>query len=265
MPRLLVAIRGDRRQVDLARLVGLTQAKLSRLEKGEGPPLHTEAAAAYATAAGATPQQAARLVELAAASTAVHQVRRAVTLRNANVIQARIRDYVTAARYVWSWTPTAIPGVLQTRAWTEAMLAGDDDGSDPGPDWWAPWEQRIALLDDPGRSWRFLLTEGGLRWVVGSRAVQSAVVEHIAGLSLCEHVEVGVIDQVSPKKMVAPETFHLYGERAAELDGTLGPAFVENAADLSMLHGMFERLWAHAHHGDDARALLSRIARAVRR
>ena len=121
------------------------------------------------------------------------------------------------------------------------------------------------MVDDPGRSWRFLLTEGGLRWVVGSRAVQSAVVEHIAGLSLREHVEVGVIDQVSPKKMVAPETFHLYGERAAELDGTLGPAFVENAADLSMLHGMFERLWAHAHHGDDARALLGRIARAVRR
>ena len=265
MPRLLVTIRGDRRQVDLARLVGLTQAKLSRLEKGAGPPLSPEAAAAFAVAADATPEQAARLVELAEAGTAVHQVRRAVTLRNAHVIQACIRDYVAAADHVWSWAPTGVPGVLQTRAWTEAMLAGDDDGTDPGPDWWAPREQRIALLDDPSRSWRFLLTEGGLRWVVGSRTVQAAVVEHIAEVSTHAHVEVGVVDQSSPKPLAAPETFHLYGERAAELNGTLGPAFVEDAADLAVLRGLFERLWAQAHRGDDARAALTRIARAVRR
>lgn len=265
MPRLLITIRGNRRQVDFARLVGLTQAKLSRLEKGEGPPLNPQAAAAYAAAAGATPEQAARLVELAEASTATHQMRRAVVLRNAHVTQSRIRDHIAAAGYVWSWTPTAVPGVLQTRAWTEAMLAGDDDGGDPGPDWWAPREQRIAMLDDTARSWRFLLYEGGLRWLIGSRAVQAAVVDHIADVSTREHVEVGVIDQASPKRLVAPETFHIYGERAAELDGTLGPAFVEDAGDLASLRGLFEQLWAHAYQGDDARALLARIARAIRR
>lgn len=265
MPRLLVTIRGNRRQIDFAPLVGLTQAKLSRLEKGDGPPLDPEAAAGYATAAGATPEQAARLVELAEAATATHQVRRAVVLRNAHVTQGRIRDYIATAGYVWSWTPTAVPGVLQTRAWTEAMLTSDDDGSDPGADWWVPREQRIALLDDAARSWRFLLYEGGLRWMVGSRAVQAAVVERIADLSMREHVEVGVIDQAGPKRLVAPETFHIYGERAAELAGTLGPAFVEDAADLASLHATFEQLWTHAHHGDAARALLARIARAVRR
>lgn len=265
MPRLLVAIRGDRRQVDLARLVGLTQAKLSRLEKGEGPPLDPQAAAAFAVAAGATPEQAARLVELAEVGTAVHQTRRAVTLRNANVIQARIRDYMTAASYFWSWSPNGIPGVLQTRAWTEAMLAGDDDGSDPGPEWWARREERIALLDDPARSWRFLLYEGALRWIVKSRAVQSALVEHIAEVSTRAHVDVAVIDQASPKPLVATGTFQIYGDRAAEVNGTLGPAYVEDTADLTVLRGMFEKLWAHAHQGDDARALLARIARAIRR
>jgi hypothetical protein len=188
-----------------------------------------------------------------------------VVLRNAHVTQGRIRDYITAARYVWSWTPTAVPGVLQSRAWTEAMLAGDDDASDPGPGWWTPREQRIALLDDTARSWRFLLYEGGLRWIVGSRAVQAAVVDHIAEISERENVEVGVIDLTSPKRRVAPETFHVYGDRAAELDGTLGPAFVEDAADLASLRGRFAQLWGEAHQGDDARALLARIARAVRR
>lgn len=265
MPRLLVAVRGDRRQVDLARLLGLTQAKLSRLEKGEGPPLGPEAAAAYAAAAGATPEQAARLVELAEFSTATHQTRRAVVLRNAHVIQGRIRDYIAAAPYVWTWSPNGIPGDLQTRAWTEAMLAGDDDGTDPGPEWWARREEQKALLEDSARSWRILLYEGALRWIVDSRAVQAALVEHIAEIGTRAHVEIGVIDQTSPKPLVATGTFHIYGERAAEVDGTLGPAYVEDPADLDVLRGIFERLWAQAHHGDDARALLARIARAIRR
>ncbi|MGH3615688.1 MAG: hypothetical protein ACRDRK_24455 [Pseudonocardia sp.] len=66
-------------------------------------------------------------------------------------------------------------------------------------------------------------------------------------------------------RLVAPETFHIYGEPAAELDGTLGPAFVEDPTGLASLHATFERLWAHAHHGDAARALPARTARAVRR
>lgn len=265
MPRLLIAIRGDRRQVDLARLVGLTQAKVSRLEKGEGPPLDPAAAAAYAAAAGATPEQSGRLVELAETSAVTHYQRRAVVLRNAHVIQGRIRDYMISAEYVWSWTPHGVLGVLQTRAWTEAMLAGDDDGSDPGPEWWARREEQTALLDDPARSWRFLLYEGALRWIVDSRSMQAALVEHIAEISTREHVEVGVIDQATPKPLIAPDTFQIYGDHAAEVNGTLGPAYVEDPADLAVLRGIFERLWAHAHRGDDARALLARIARAVRR
>lgn len=265
MPRLLVAIRGTRRQKDFVRLVGLSQSKLSRLEQGEGPPLDPAAAAAFAKAAGASAEQTARLVELAEVSTATHQVRRAVVLRNAHVTQARIRDYIADASEVHSWTPNAVPGELQTRAWTEAMLAGDDAGSYPGPDWWAPRDERIALLADPTRQWRFLLTEGGLRWIVGSRAVQADVVEHIADVSTLAHIEIGVIDQVSPKRLIAPDTFHIYGDRAAEVDGTLGPAFVEDPDDLAALRGIFERLWTHAHCGDAARTLLGRIGRAVRR
>lgn len=265
MSRLLVEIRGARRQADMARIVGVTQSKVSQLEIGKGPPLDPEAAATWAAAAGATKEQTARLIELAEVSTSTHHVRRAVVLRNAHVTQSRIRDYMAAARYVWSWTPNAIPGELQTRAWTEAMLAGDDDGTDPGPEWWAPREARIALLDDASRRWRFLVTEGGLRWIVGSRAVQAAVVEHIAEISTRDHIDVAVIDQGSPKPLVALDTFHIYGDRAAEADSALGPAFIEDADDIAALGGVYEQLWENARQGDDARALLGRIARAVRR
>ncbi len=131
MSRLLVALRGRRRQADILPLVGMTQAKISRLERGEGPPLEPAAAKAYAVALGATDKQTARLVELAEIKTAVHAVPRSVVLRNAHVVQARIRDYVRGSDVVRSWTTDAIPGALQTREWTEAVLAGDGEG-DPG-------------------------------------------------------------------------------------------------------------------------------------
>lgn len=264
MPRLLVAIRADRRQVDFARQVGLTQSKLSRLEKGEGPPLDPKAAAAYAAAAGATPKQTARLVELAELNTATHQLPRAVMLRNAHVVQARIRDYVRAAGYVWSWTSDAVPAVLQTREWTQAMLDGDGEG-DPGPEWWAARDEHVALLADTSRPWRLLLAEGALRWIVGSRSVQAALIGHIIELSRLDHVEVGVIDLATPKPFIASYGFHLYGAEAAEVASDLGAAFTTHADDLTYLRSRFEQLWTHAHHGDSAKALLRRIARGVQR
>jgi len=267
MSRLLVALRGRRRQADILPLVGMTQAKISRLERGEGPPLDPPAARAYAVALGATDEQMARLVELAEIKTAVHAVPRSVVLRNAHVVQARIRDYVRASDTVRSWTTDAIPGALQTREWTEAVLAGDGEG-DPGEEWWAPRREYLELLNDPRRRWYFLLSEGALRWMVGSRQVQAEQIRHIVELSERDHISIAVMDLATPKPFPAAFGFHLYGDSAAEVATELGASFVERADDLAYLMGRFELLWSHAvlgPDGADARALLVRIARTLGR
>ena len=264
MSRLLVALRGGRLQTEIAPLVGMNQAKVSRLERGQGPPLSPEEAGMYATALGGSEEQKARLVELAEVKTAVHSVPRAVVLRNQSVIQGRIRDYVRAADVIRSWTSDAIPAAVQTREWTEAMLAGEG-AADPGDDWWIARSEHIALLDDPERRWYILLAEGALRWIVGTRAVQAAQVRHIAELSQRDHVEIGILDLATPKPFVASYGFHIYGDRAAELGSELGPAFVEHHDDLAYLGARFDLLWSHASHGDDARSLLGRIARTLGR
>jgi hypothetical protein len=263
MARLLIAIRGDRRQVDAARIAGVSQAKVSRAERGHPPPLDPAEAQAYATALGAAPDQIARVVELARLKTEQHAVPRQVMLRNAHVIQERILGYVRSADVVRSWTTDAIPGALQTRAWTEAMLGGDGEG-DPGPAWWAAREAHVALLDDPTRRWHVLLAEGALRWIVGSTAVQAAQIRHIIDLSRRSHIDVGVIDLATPKPFIAAYGFLLYGA-AAEVATDLGASFTERADDLAFLRGRFDVLDGHAHHGDDARTLLERVARSLGR
>lgn len=71
LSRLLLELRGDRAQTEVGALVGLSQAKVSRAERGRFPMLPAEVEA-YAAALGATPEHLAHAVELATAKVAQH-------------------------------------------------------------------------------------------------------------------------------------------------------------------------------------------------
>jgi hypothetical protein len=264
MSRLLIGIRGARLQSEAAALAGVTQAKVSRAERGSGPPFSPAEAAAYADALGATPQQRARLVELAEVKTAAHVTTRSVLVRSAAAIQGRIRDLERNSTVLRSWVPDSIPGMLQSRAYTEAMVAAEGVG-DPGADWWAARNTRVALLDDPAREWREIISEAALRWVFCTRAAAAAEVEHIIELSHRPNVHVSIVDLATPKPFLTPRGFHLYDVHTAEVATDVGTAFIESPDDIAHFVRLFELLQTHALHGDEARKLLDRLARSLRR
>lgn len=264
MSRLLIAVRGPRLQSEAAELAGLTQVKVSRAERGSGPPFTAAEASAYADALGATAEQRARLVELAEVKTAAHVTTRSVLVRSAAAIQARIHDLEEGSTMLRSWVPDSIPGMLQSHAYTEAMIAGEGAG-DPGAEWWAARSARLALLDDSDREWHEIMSEAALRWVFGSRAATAAEVEHILELSHRSNIHVGIIDLATPKPFLMPRGFHLYGDTTAEVATDVGTAFVEAPDDVAHFVGLFELLHKHALHGDEARKLLNSIARSLRR
>lgn len=265
MSRLLVEIRGDRRQEEAAALAGITQIRVSRAERGQGAPFTPDEAEAYARALGVDDEQIiVRLVELAEARAAAHITSRQVLVRSAASIQARIRDLEAGSTLLRSWAPDGPPGALQTGSWTQAMLDGEGV-SDPGGDWWAARRARVALLDEPDRTWHVIVAESGLRWAVGSRQVAADQIEHLAALSARPNVRVGVIDQTSPKPMVMPRGFHLYDDRVAEVATVVGTAFPDEPGDLAYFAELFGRLDALAVYDDAAREVLERIARSVRR
>jgi hypothetical protein len=244
-------------------LAGITQPQVSRAEHSQGAPWTRDQAAAYAAALGATEVQTARLVELAAARSDSHITSRNVLVRSAAAIQARIRDLEAAAVELRSWVPDAVPGVLQTEAWTRAILDGDGEG-DPGPEWWEARRARVALLDDPGRVWLEVVSEAALRWVVGTRQIAADQVQHLIDLSTRPNVRLGVIDLGTPKSFPMPRGFHLYDRRTVEAATDIGTAFVDEPADVEHYWRLFDRVWGVAVFDDEARGLLARIARSVR-
>jgi hypothetical protein len=268
MSRLLIAVRGERLQAEVAALAGLTQVKVSRAERGSGPPFTPEEAAAYADALNTddhpvTAEQRARLIELAEVKTAAHVTTRSVLVRSAATIQGRIRDLEETSSVLRSWVPDSIPGILQSRAYTDAMIAAEGV-DDPGAEWWAARTARLALLDDPSREWHEIVSESALRWVFGSQAATTAEIEHLIELSNRPHIHLSVIDLATPKPFLMPRGFHLYDDTTVEVATDVGTAFVTAPDDITYFLGLFRTLDEHSVHGEDARDLLAQIARSLR-
>jgi Domain of unknown function (DUF5753)/Helix-turn-helix domain len=261
LSQLLITLRGDRSQMRAAAESGLSQAKISRAERGRFP-LAPDDADSYARALGATAQQRRRLVALAAARAAGHTTGRVALVRVAAAIQERIERLEGAATIVRGWQPDLVPGVLQTPEYTAALLAGDGEG-DPGPSWWAARRARVAAVAELGREWHVLMSEAAVRWTLGSRALMIAQVEQLIALSELPQVRLGVVELASPKPFPSPRAFHIYagaGRDTVCVATDVGTSFVDDPADVAHFAGQFARLDAIARYGDDARSVLARLA-----
>jgi transcriptional regulator with XRE-family HTH domain len=257
LSRLLAFIRGDRTQTEAAALSGLSQAKISRAERGRFP-LTPDEAGRYAERLGATIEQRDRLVELAAVRSAEHVSGRVALVRVAAAVQERIERYQRDATLIRAWQPNLVPGVLQTPEYTAALLAGDGEG-DPGPAWWTARRARTAMLTEPGRTWHVLVSEAALRWPLGSAETMHAQIEHLVATSELPGVRLGVLDLSTPKPFAPPAAFHMY-DRVVSVATEVGTSFLTEAADVEHFDHLFGRLDAAALHGDDARELLGRLA-----
>lgn len=257
LSRLLAFVRGDRTQMEAAALSGLSQAKISRAERGRFP-LSPDEAGQYAERLGATGEQRDRLVELATARSAEHVSGRVALVRVAAAVQERIERHQREATVIRAWQPNLVPGVLQTPEYTAALLAGDG-GGDPGPAWWTARRARTAMLTEPGRSWHLLVSEAALRWPLGSPATMRAQIEHLVAASELPTVRLGVLDLSTPKPFAPPAAFHMY-DRVVSVATEVGTSFLTDTPDVEHFDGLFTRLDYAAVHGDDARTLLARVA-----
>lgn len=260
MARLLVGLRGNRHQAEAAALVGLTQAKISRAERDLFP-LSPAEIDTYAAALGATDEDRTKLVALAEAE-AAHRAAasRTALVRVGAAIQRQILILVQSATAVRAWQERMVLGDLQTPAYTAAMLEGDGQG-DPGAAWWAARRARVAMLDDPGRTWHLLMSEAALRWGIGSPQVMTAQIDHLVEVSGWAHIRMGIVPLDKVHAIRPPSAFHLYenGAITAEVATPLGAAFPDKPVDVQALDEEFRRLAGLALYDDEGRKLLARI------
>jgi transcriptional regulator with XRE-family HTH domain len=243
-------------QVEAAKRARTSQNKVSRVENGKG--LLTEAeATALLTVYGVHADERRRIMTLVETAQAGHIDSRVILQRGAHHFQERVRQLDEQSRLVRSFAPTAVLGILQSRAYAQVVFTQ-----------WMPEEQaapsvasrmeRHRMLDNPDRRWVLLQTEGALRWNLGGSAVMVEQIERIAAVTKRTNVRLGVIPWQVPTRVLPLHGFHLYDRRAVVVGSRSGTAIMgeRDVPDYEALFGELEHL---AVFDGEAQTLLDRI------
>jgi len=250
-------------QTAVTRATSISQAQLSRIETGAATPT-AEQAAELAQVYGASPDERDQLI-VAAAAISTHFIDSRVILQKGNThnFQKRFRETEQRAKTIRSYQPALVFGVLQTRAYAQAVFASRggtvdaDDAAAAVNSRMTRWE----LLTDPTRQWHLVQHEAALRWIVRSPALMAEQLDRIAEATLLPNVKLGIIrlDTVAPDP--APSHgFHIYDDKSVTFGTETGVALLSDPTHVEYYGELFDELAGLAIYDDAVRELLANLA-----
>lgn len=247
------------RQDELWDLVGFNQNKMSRIENDQGLPTVAEAEALL-DVYKVHGRKRAQILKLVKDAETEHVDTRLILQGGAHHFQERLRALTAKSRLVRSFVPNAVLGYLQTPAYARVVMSQRMAPKDIERSVQKRMEQNQLTLDDSGRTWRMIQTEGGLRWNVGGTAVMAEQVEALVAATDNPNITLGFIPWRTPVDLLPLHSFHIYDRRAVIVGTWSGTAFVRSEPGIKQYEDLFDRLERFGVFGDEACAELRRIA-----
>ncbi|MFI1111624.1 MULTISPECIES: helix-turn-helix domain-containing protein [Streptomyces] len=169
------------------------------------------------------------------------------------------------------YDPQVVPGLLQTRPYAEALIAGALPETAPTDidkrvQVRLRRQERITSPEAPLRLWT-VLDEAALRRVVGDRAVMREQLEHLVEQSRLPHVTVQVIPfHLGAHPGLNGQYAILEFPDASDssvvyIEGVTSDLYLEKANDVHKYSVMYEHLRAQALNVDQSRQFISDIAK----
>lgn len=241
-------------------LTGFSQAKVSRLERGINIPTESDVDALLDAYQAPAPVRR-HLIGLARDIKAEH--RPVVLARNRSrpgAFQARLRRIEEASERVRAFSPTAVPGQLQTPAYVRALIAARELPPGEADKFVTARLGRQELLTRPGAPhFTIVTTEGAMGWRLGSFEVMAGQADHIAALCVHPEVRVGIIPWGARAERVALHAWDIYDDRAVSYGTADATAVLTEPRDVARFVELHEMVESMALFGDEARAILHRI------
>ncbi|MFH9266179.1 MULTISPECIES: helix-turn-helix transcriptional regulator [unclassified Streptomyces] len=178
----------------------------------------------------------------------------------------------TDAESLRVYEPQMVPGLLQTRAYAEALISGALPEAPPSDiekrvNVRSRRQDRVNAAENPLRLWA-VIDESALRRVVGDKQVMIDQLEHLVEQSHLPHVTV----QVLPFDMGAHPGINgqyaiLEFPDAADssvvyIEGVTSDLYLEKANDVQRYSVMYEHLRAQALNVEQTREFISKIAKS---
>jgi transcriptional regulator with XRE-family HTH domain len=248
----------------IADAVGISQATVSRIERGGSVPSLRELTA-WADAAGVSEDRRAVLLGLGEA--AVNEVTPLRDRLNGGLagVQESVRGLEATARTLRNFQPGFVPGLLQTAPYARAVLSLADPGADLAAAVAARLDRQLILHED-GRSFEFLMTESALRYRPAPGTLRTAQLDHLAAVVTLENISFGVIPADAEMHAITRCGFVIYEDRLDELPPFViaetphASVYANDPADVQVYRDQIAAFRRSAIYGGGALEVVRRIA-----
>jgi transcriptional regulator with XRE-family HTH domain len=256
---------------ELARRIGISQSKISRIEAGTALPSISEVAR-WAEAVDAPAETRCLLETLTkAAHTEVDTWQAA--LEGRPHLQDDVRELETTARRTRNFQPHLVPGLLQTPDYAQRVFTMFKERAPETdiPSAVAERMNRQLALYEEGKEFEFIITDGALRWRPGPPRLLLAQLDRIAAMSTKDNVSVGIIPllQVEATDSISNGFVMYEAENASasplvRIETIHAGLTVQAADDVKAYEEHWSALSRMARFGDEARAFLAELSAEVR-
>ena len=228
---------------DLGQLVGMSQAKISRLENGVGIPAVADVRR-IAQQLKASPDVIERLVELterAGDQMTDWRPARGVVAS----MQREVEQLETGTRTSRVFQPAVVVGLAQTNEYMRAIL-GAAHGIRSVPEAISVRVRRQEALSDPDREFRFVMTETVLRNRLSKPQYMPAQLQRLRDLAAMPNVSLRFIP--SDAELVIPpyHGFELLDDRIVIVDVFNTLVTTRGRSDVALYQEVFDRLEGNA-------------------
>lgn len=243
--------------VEAARRAGYSQPKISRFETARQVPT-TEEIETLCRVYGAAPEVQERLLEFAADLTGGTIRARAVLSHGARYMQHRVAKIEQASELMRSFTPTLVDGLLQVPGYVRAMGSHRLAGADL--DVFVTSRADRQQILDTDRRFESIITEGALRWQMGSPQIMIAQLEHLIKATYRPNLRLGIIPWTTPVHSPALHCFTIFDDRAVIVGTETATAIITDPGDIADYDQRHTFYTQYTVVGDPARALLTKLA-----
>jgi transcriptional regulator with XRE-family HTH domain len=246
---------------ELAERLGWAPSKVSRIETGQRG-ASSDDIAAWALAVGASPEVTAELLE-AHHVVRVEYDRFAVRMRGGHSGRQRAAVGLEAATSVMRvFEPDAIPGLLQTAEYARHILTSMTQLRQTPNDVEEAVRLRLrrqAVLYEPDKRFRILLTEAALRHHYAPPAVMRGQLDRLLTLAGLDTIELAVIPFGPALPVVLHHGFWVYDDHLVLVETFSAELQLRDTEDVALYTKVFETLWAVADNNRSAASLVQRV------
>lgn len=242
----------------LAAECGWHHAKTSRIENARTPPSARDIRA-WCDACQA-PTRADDLIATSRHAEMLYTEWRRRARTGMRHLQNSYVELYRATRVFRVYSPTLVPGLVQTQGYAAALLGANarllgvpDDGADAA----AARVQRSQVIHEPGHRCLLLIEEAALYYQLGEAEAMAAQLGHLLTVGALPAVSLGIIPMSTPDRAIWPqEIFHIYDDTLASVELLSAQVNITTPSEIGLYLRAFEQLRGMAVYGAQARALV---------